>query len=122
MIKEIGLLDKEYVSYREENDWCMRGYNNGWKSFYVYKSVIWHKIGGSTNRNVNLFVDYLETRNRFLFVKKYSKTWQTLTFLLYFGFFDFWLISAINLIYFRNLKRYKSFLSASKDGIKILRN
>ena len=121
MIRDVGLLDKEYVSYREENDWAIRGYNCGWKSVYAYKSKMWHKIGGSTNRNTNLFVDYLETKNRFLFVKKYSNNWQTLSFLLYFFIFDFWLISAIDLIYFKNLKRYKSFLKAIKDGIKILR-
>lgn len=121
MIEDIGLLDKEYVSYREENDWAIRGHKNGWKSVYVYKSKMWHKIGGSTNRDTNLFVDYLETRNRFLFVKKYSNTWQTLSFLLYFFIFDFWFIGAINLIYFRNIKRYKSFLKATKDGVRTLR-
>jgi GT2 family glycosyltransferase len=121
MIRDIGLLDKEYISYREENDWAIRGYNCGWKSVYVYKSKMWHKIGGSTNRSTNLFVDYLETKNRFLFVKKHSNNWQTLSFLLYFFVFDFWFISAIDLIYFKSLKRYKSFLKATKDGIKILR-
>jgi len=25
MIEEIGLLDKEFFTFREENDWCMRG-------------------------------------------------------------------------------------------------
>ena len=121
MLRDIGLLDKEYVSYREENDWAIRGYTRGWKSVYAYKSKMWHKIGGSTNRDTNLFVDYLETKNRFLFVKKYSNNLQTLSFLLYFFVFDFWFISAIDLIYFRNLRRYKSFLNATKDGIKILR-
>jgi GT2 family glycosyltransferase len=122
MLRDIGLLDKEYVSYREENDWAIRGYTSGWKSVYAYKSKMWHKIGGSTNRDTNLFVDYLETKNRFLFVKKYSNNLQTLSFLLYFFVFDFWLISAIDLIYFKNLRRYKSFLNATKDGIKILRS
>ena len=121
MLRDIGLLDKEYVSYREENDWAIRGYISGWKSVFAYKSKMWHKIGGSTNRDTNLFVDYLETKNRFLFVKKYSNNLQTLSFLLYFFVFDFWFISAIDLIYFRNLRRYKSFLNATKDGIKILR-
>lgn len=121
MLEDIGLLDKEYVSYREENDWAIRGYNRGWKSVYAYKSKIWHKIGGSTNRDTNLFVDYLETKNRFLFVKKYSNYWQILSFLVYFFVFDFWFISAVDLAYFKNLKRYKSFLKATKDGIRILR-
>jgi GT2 family glycosyltransferase len=121
MLRDIGLLDKEYISYREENDWAIRGYISGWKSVFAYKSKMWHKIGGSTNRDTNLFVDYLETKNRFLFVKKYSNNLQTLSFLLYFFVFDFWFISAIDLIYFRNLRRYKSFLNATKDGIKILR-
>ena len=121
MIKEIGLLDNEYISYREENDWAIRACKKGWKSVYVYKSKIWHKIASSTKKTDNLLVHYLETRNRFLFVKKNSSSWQKMTFLLYFFIIDFWLLSAIFLIYFRNLKKYKCFLKAVKDGIKILR-
>jgi len=120
MINEIGLLDKEYFSYREENDWAMRGQKQGWKSVYVYKSKIWHKIGGSTDRNTNLFVDYYETRNRFLFIKKYGDTLHKTTFILYFIFFDFWYISAILLVYFRNYKRFRSFLKGVSDGLKLI--
>ncbi len=120
MINEIGLLDQEYFSYREENDWAMRGQKQGWKSGYVYKSRIWHKIGGSTDRNTNLFVDYYETRNRFLFIKKYGDTLHKTTFILYFIFFDFWYISAILLLYFKNYKRFRSFLKAVSDGLKLI--
>ena len=120
MINEIGLLDQEYFSYREENDWAMRGQKQGWKSVYVYKSRIWHKIGGSTDRNTNLFVDYYETRNRFLFIKKYGDTLHKTTFILYFIFFDFWYISAILLLYFKNYKRFRSFLKAVSDGLKLI--
>ena len=120
MIKEIGLLDKNYFSYREENDWAIRGQKKGWKSCYVYKSKIWHKIGGSTDRNSNPFVDYYETRNRFLFIKKHGNKSQKTSFILYFIFFDFWYISSILLLYFRNIKRYKSFIKAVIDGFKII--
>jgi len=120
MLKEIGLFDKEYISYREENDWAIRAYKKGWKSFYAYESKIWHKIAGSTKKTDNILVHYLETRNRFLFVKKNSNTSQKITFLLYFLIIDFWIISAILLLYFRNQKKYKCFLRGVKDGIKIL--
>ena len=120
MIQEIGLLDKEYFSYREENDWAVRGQKKGWKSVYVYNSKIWHKIGGSTDRDTNLFVDYYETRNRFLFIKKHGSKSQKTSFILYFIFIDFWYISSILLLYFRNVKRFKSFLKAVVDGFKII--
>ena len=120
MINEIGLLDNEYFSYREENDWAIRGQIKGWKSVYVYKSRIWHKIGGSTERSTNLFVDYYETRNRFLFMKKHGDAMHKTTFMLYFIFFDFWFISAVLLVYFRNYKRFKSFLKAVSDGFRLI--
>ncbi len=120
MVREIGLLDKEYFSYREENDWAIRGQKNGWKSVYVYKSKVWHKIAGSTDRDSNLFVDYYETRNRFLFLKKHGDTPHKISFMFYFIFFDFWFISAILLLYFKNTKRFKSFLKAVFDGFKLI--
>jgi GT2 family glycosyltransferase len=120
MINEIGLLDTEYFSYREENDWAMMGQKKGWKSAYVYNSKIWHKIGGSTDRNIVSFVDYYETRNRFLFMKKHANKWQITSFLLYFIFFDFWYITAILLLYFKNFKRFKYFLKATIDGFKLI--
>lgn len=119
MLEDIGLLDTEYGSYREENDWAIRAHKKGWKSFYAYKSKIWHKIAGSTKKSDNTLVHYLETRNRFLFVKKNSKISQKITFFVYFFSIDFWLISAILLLYFRSFKRYKCFLKGVKAGIKI---
>lgn len=119
MLKEIGLLDNEYGSYREENDWAIRAHKKGWKSFYAYNSKIWHKIAGSTKKTDNVLVHHLETRNRFLFVKKNSKTSQKITFFLYFFIIDFWFISAILLLYFRSFKRFKCFLKGVKEGIKI---
>ena len=91
MIEEIGLLDHEFFSYREENDWGIRGYKNGWKSIYIYKAKIWHKGGGSTKTGKpKLLAIYYMVRNRFLFMKKHANAWQLLSFLVYFFGFQFW--------------------------------
>ena len=118
-ILEVGLLDEDYVSYREENDWCMRGHKKGWKSFYTYKSVIWHKGGGSTNKkNIQPLVLYYMTRNRFLFIKKHANNWQMLSFLIYFFIFDFWWTMGVSILYFKHFRLLKCYLKATRRGLR----
>ena len=120
MIEEIGLLDPEFFSYREENDWGMRGYKNKWKSVYIHKAKIWHKGGGSTRTGKpKLLAIYYMTRNRFLFMKKHANAWQLLSFLLYFFGFQFWFRSGVYVVYHRDIKAFKSLLKGAIDGVKM---
>ncbi len=119
MIREIGLLDEEFFSYREENDWCMRGYQHGWFTCYSYQAVVWHKGQGST-RNQQPTILYYMTRNRFLFMKKHATKIQITIFLLIFFLFDSWYRTAASLFYHRQTRLVFCFWKAIKDGLKIL--
>lgn len=120
MIREIGLLDEEFFSYREENDWCRRGYQHGWFTCYSYQAVVWHKGQGST-RNQQPTILYYMTRNRFLFMKKHARRVQIIIFILIFVLFDSWYRTAASLFYHRQTRLVFCFWKAIKDGLKILR-
>ena len=81
MLRKIGLLNSNYFAYWEETDLCCRGAESGYKSLYVPRSKIWHKIGSSSNSSFRLFH---MTRNKLWFMKQHAKGKDLLIFLLYF--------------------------------------
>ena len=48
-IREIGLLDAEtfYKGYGEENDWCQRAIEAGYRNIHIEDLFVYHKHGGS---------------------------------------------------------------------------
>jgi GT2 family glycosyltransferase len=117
VIEEVGMLDHEYFAYWEEADWCVRAKKAGYGVLYVPKAEIWHK-GLSTTRKTSGFVEYHMTRNMFWFMKQHTTRRQYLSFLVYFFGFRFWFISAIHLIYDKNVNAFISFFRGVMDGIK----
>ena len=121
MIKQVGMLDSTFISFREENDWGIRGSKEGWKSVYAYRSKVWHKGGGSTkNRKGRSIAIYYMVRNEFLFMKKHAKNYQQLVYLCNFFIIEFWWHIGIFLIYQKNLNATQAYLKGVKDGLKIL--
>jgi GT2 family glycosyltransferase len=119
MLTDIGLLDDEFFSYREENDWCKTGYEHGWQTYLAYRARIWHKAQGSTKKKVQQpFILYYMTKNRFLFMKKHGSVAQLITFLLFFFLFDFWYRILASLLYHQQPELVKCFLKAVADGVK----
>jgi len=47
VIEKIGLLDKRFFLYFEEIDWTLRATKLGYKTIFVPKGKIWHKISKS---------------------------------------------------------------------------
>jgi len=84
-IRKIGLLNEMYFAYYEETDWCTRAKKAGFKVVYVPKAKIWHKIKTKTSE----LMMYYMTRNRFLFVKRNSSSFQLIVFTIFFLTTDF---------------------------------
>jgi GT2 family glycosyltransferase len=124
MIHEIGYFDKNFFSYKEENDWGLRGHKFGWKSVFAYRSKIWHKGGGSQkfgNGKYRSVAIFYPIRNRFLLAKKHGDFLQKVTFSIYFFGFNFWFLSAIYLVYHKgDFASFNSVLKGTIDGLKIL--
>lgn len=66
VFEKIGLLDKKYFLYFEENDFSQRAKQAGFKLYFAPKAVIWHLNAGSSAPGSGLH-DYFLTRNRLLF-------------------------------------------------------
>lgn len=58
------LYDKRYFAYFEETDMCHRVWLAGYKIIYTPDSLIYHKMGGTSTRFNNSFVQYHSFKNR----------------------------------------------------------
>ncbi|NPV51691.1 MAG: glycosyltransferase family 2 protein [Candidatus Methanofastidiosum sp.] len=117
MIKEIGLLDEDFFSYREENDWGIRGIKKGWKSLYVPAAKIWHKGGKSSGGTLNPLTIFYMTRNDFILMKKHGNILQLIMFFIYFFAYKFWFFTGLYLIRYKNIKAFNGFLNGTKKGV-----
>jgi len=113
-IHKIGLLSPEYFMYWEETDWCVRAHKAGYKTVYVPRAVVWHKIDA---RQTSINKVYYMTRNTFLFMKKHATKKEYMSFLLYFFTFQFWFTSCIFVLYHRDSKGFMSFFKGIIDGL-----
>lgn len=113
VLKEIGLLDSDYFAYWEETDLCLRGAKAGYRSIYVPKSKIWHKVSSSS---IGLNKLYYMTRNRLWFIRDNAPAEDLAHFLMYFFAYQFWLDSGAY-VRRRDFARLKTFLAAVRDGM-----
>jgi len=118
VLDKIGFLDTRYFAYWEETDFCWRGFKASYKSVYVPKAKIWHKVSASFNSPIKL---YYYTRNRFWFMKKNGTKKEYISFLFNFFIYPFW---RVNFDYFydslkfkKDFQRNKIFSKGTIDGL-----
>lgn len=70
-LKKVGLLDKKYFLYYEENDLCQRLKQAGYSLWYCHDSVVRHANAQSTGIGSTL-QDYYIIRNRLLFGMRWA--------------------------------------------------
>ncbi len=58
------LLDHRYFAYFEETDMCHRIWLTGYHIVFAPKSIIYHKMGGTSINLINSFVQYHSFKNR----------------------------------------------------------
>jgi GT2 family glycosyltransferase len=118
VVRRIGLLDVTFFAYWEEADWCWRGWCAGYKSVFVPKAKIWHKVAASSSdiRRKNHRM-YFITRNRFWFVRKNATRKQYLCSLVYFFLVQFWLSSVRVIGGMTGAHTFFCFLKGIRDGI-----
>lgn len=85
VIAEVGLMPEIYFLYYEEFDWCEQIKRKGYKIYYQYKSLIYHKESMTVGRKTILKTFYLN-RNRILFMRRNVKGFPLLIFSVYFLF------------------------------------
>jgi len=62
VIEKVGVLADDYFLYYEDTDFCLRVQNAGYKTVYVPKSKIYHKVSRSTKPGSSSYV-YYHVRN-----------------------------------------------------------
>jgi GT2 family glycosyltransferase len=70
VVREIGLLDEKLFIYWEDNDFCMRARNAGYRCVFVPTARVWHKVSRTCGRE-SAFTLYLATRNQLAWVAKH---------------------------------------------------
>ena len=65
----LGGFDEDYFAHQEEVDLCWRAKNNGYATYYVGLSKVYH-LGGSTLSNMNPKKTYLNFRNSLFSITK----------------------------------------------------
>lgn len=64
IIRKIGLFDHDFFAYFEETDFCHRVWLAGYTVQYIPDSIIYHKIGGTSNSMNNAFIQFHSFKNR----------------------------------------------------------
>lgn len=64
VIEKIGFFDKDFFAYFEESDLCHRVWLAGGRVIYAPKSIIYHKVGGTSNSMDNAFIQFHSFKNR----------------------------------------------------------
>ncbi len=117
VILKIGLMDEKYFLYFEESDWTLRANQAGYKSLYIPTAQVWHKVsqsGGGISKPPGL---YYITRNRWIFMKKWSKKSDYYFFVIY-QIIGFFILPIMLSIYYNNQKLFSTYYRGLFDGIK----
>ena len=107
VVDEVGLMPELYFLYYEEFDWCEQIKRKGYKVYYQYKSLIYHKESMSVGKKSTLKTFYLN-RNRILFMRRNVKGWSFLGFVFYYTFITI-PKNTITFLYKREPKHLKAF-------------
>jgi GT2 family glycosyltransferase len=70
VLGEIGLLDSKLFFSWEDNDFCMRARNAGYRCVFVPMAHVWHKISQTCGLE-SPFTLYLSTRNQLTWIAKH---------------------------------------------------
>lgn len=66
LINKIGLFDNDFVSYFEESDFCFRVWLAGFAVIFYPETYIYHKLGATSKKMDQIFVNFHAFKNRIL--------------------------------------------------------
>ena len=72
-LKAVGLLDTSYGIYSEDVDWCLRARRMGWKSLFVPRALLWHKVSHSSGGGLTPFKAYYRMRSNVLLFRRFAR-------------------------------------------------
>lgn len=78
-LEKTGLMHEDYFLYFEEIDWSIRGLKHGFRTISCTSSIVYHKEGGTTGKNLK--TEMLKYRNLLLF---YDRFYRSIKFVAYY--------------------------------------
>jgi GT2 family glycosyltransferase len=125
VVEKVGLFDESYFSYWDETDYCFRAGEAGYRVVCIPEAKVWHKAPiklklwdkAPTGGKASGLSYYYMARNNFKFMRKHAKKMQYSSFLLYFFGYQFWFMTAVCLLYHRDLGRLSGFYRGVRDGL-----
>ncbi len=125
VIQKVGLFDESYFCYWDETDYCFRAREAGYRVICIPEAKIWHKapiklkVWEKTPKHgrASGLSYYYMARNNFKFMRKHGTKRQYRSFLLCFLGYQFWFMTAVCLLYHRNMGRLFGFYRGVKDGL-----
>lgn len=69
---KVGLMDERYFIYYDETDWFVRASEAGFRTVYVPRAKMWHKVSASMG-TTSPATDYYFNRNMLLFLSKHRR-------------------------------------------------
>lgn len=86
VIDKVGMFYDDFFIYYEELDWSARTKRAGFEILYQPKAVIYHKESITMGKESKLKA-YYHNRNRILFMRRNTTSFQFGIFILFYGFF-----------------------------------
>jgi GT2 family glycosyltransferase len=78
VVEKIGGLDPRFFIMNEDIDWCVQAARQGYRTMYVPKAKVWHKLSATMGTGSPALI-YFITRNDFLFFWKHLGFWSRLS-------------------------------------------
>ncbi len=118
IFRSVGLFDEAFFAYNEDADFCLRARKKGVSIYYLPRLIYWHKEAASTGKKSPTFW-YLNTRNKWLLMKKHASPGRWPAFLLYFFFVKPLAFRLLALLKFNreNLEAFRATLNGTADAI-----
>ena len=87
-LEKFGLMDEIYFMYWEDPDWNFRAKRLGYESYYVPRTIVYHKIpiGKEISIKRAIFNDFFFKRNKQILVWKYATIKELMIFYVRFCF------------------------------------
>ncbi len=100
VIEKVGLFDKDYGSYLEDTDFSWKAWIVGYKVLFYPKAEIYQKIGFSSKRQNQVFVNYHSFKNRL------ATLFKNLSFLnlIFIGGIHLFILFGLSFYYFITLR------------------
>ncbi|HDS5990867.1 glycosyltransferase family 2 protein, partial [Escherichia coli] len=70
-LETVGLMNEEYFLYYEELDICLRAKAKNFKLGICSESLVYHKIGASTDGGKSMMADLCSIKNRLVITERF---------------------------------------------------